>query len=226
MGTGKLTVSDILTRVQRTFGDESAVQVTEADVIRWINDACREAVMQHENLLQTSAFMDSVQGQREYLNPADAFTINSILYRDSNDVNASYYALRFLGQTEMTQLADGWQGNDFGTGVPQVFVRSDAGKFAVFPAPDTNRTNGIKVIYARYANDVATSADPIDLPPYYHSYVEHFCMMKAYEMDEDWESADRKAQLIQSTLDFNNNREGWFGRESYPVIATGYGDYI
>jgi hypothetical protein len=50
-------------------------------------------------------------------------------------------------------------------------------------------------------------------------------MMKAYEMDEDWDSADRKAQLIQSTIDFNNSREGWFGRETYPVVSTNYQDY-
>lgn len=222
---GKLTVTEIVTRVQRAFGDESAVQVTEADIIRWINDACREAVMQHENLLQTMAVIDSVVSQTDYDLPADCLTVNSVLFRNSADANASYYDLRYFSQTRMNRQVDGWQGNDYGTGTPAVFTRGVVeGKFSVFPAPDAAYVGGIKIIYARYAADVNTNADPIDLPAYYHPYVEHFCMMKAYEMDEDWESADRKAQLIQSTLSFNNNRESWFGQETYPVITTDYGD--
>jgi hypothetical protein len=221
---GKLTVQEIMDRVRRSFGDESAVQIETADIYRWINDACREAVMQHENLLQTSAKMDSVVGQYTYDLPADCFSVNAILYRDSSDVNASFYHLRYVSQPQLTQWADGWQGTDYGTGTPQLFARGDANTFLIWPPPDTARVNGLELIYGRYALEVATLVDAIDLPAYYHSYVEHFCMMKAYEMDEDWESADRKAQLIQSTLNFNNSRESWFGRETYPVITSPYED--
>lgn len=226
MGTGILSVNDIVTRVQRTFGDESAVQVQVDDILRWINDACREVVMQHENLLQGQAFLDSVDSQQSYDPPFDCFTINAIYYRDNPNTAASYYALRFLSRPELDQLADGWQGNDYGTGVPQVYTRGENNSILLFPIPDSGYPSAIKVVYARYANDVTSTSDPIDLPPYYHSYVEHFCMMKAYEMDEDWESADHKAQLVQSTIDFNNNREQWFGRETYPTISTNWGDYV
>lgn len=219
MANGVLTVSDIITRVQRTFGDESAVQVTNEDIIRWINDACREAVMQHENLLQKTGYIDSVVGQREYSYPVDAISVNAVLFRDSTDLTASYYHLRYMSPTDMALHIDGWQGNAYGNGVPQIFTRSDAGKFAVFPPPQTAYVQGFKVIYARYAVDVVDTNSVIDLPAYYHPYVEHFCMMKAYEMDEDWDSADRKAQLIQSTLNFNVGREDWFGRQSFPTVV-------
>lgn len=225
MANGIYTVQNIMDRVRRSFGDESAVQIEQNDLFHWINDACREAVMQHENLLQTSSNIDAVAGQEFYSPPADCFSINLIMFRDTDDANGSYYALRFMSPSQMTQMADGWRGNGYGNGVPKVFVRTDNGQFAIFPPPDTSRTGAIKVVYARYAADVTALADPIDLPAYYHSYVEHFCMMKAYEMDEDWESADRKAQLVQSTLNFNNNREAWFGRETYPTITTNYEDY-
>lgn len=225
MANGILTIQNIIDRVTRLFGDESAVQITSDDIIRWINDACREAVMQHENLLQTSGAVDSVVGQELYTPPADCFTINAIMYRNSDDVNASYYSLRFMSPAQMTQFMDGWRGSDYGNSVPQIYTRSDDGKFAVFPAPDTARVGAFKVIYARYAHDVVNVGDAIDLPAYYHSYVEHFCMMKAYELDEDWASVQQKAQLVQSTLNFNNNREAWFGRETYPTVTTNYGDY-
>jgi hypothetical protein len=224
MPNGLYTVADIMQRVRRSFGDEAAVQVEDQDILNWINDACREIVMQHENLLQTSGVIDSVAGQEFYTPPADCFTINLIMYRNSSDANASYYALRYVNSAQMTQWADGWRGNDYGTGVPKFFTRADDGKFAIFPAPDSSLIGAIKVVYARYAADVVNSASVIDLPAYYHSTVDHFCMMKAYELDEDWPSADRKAQLMQSTLNFNTGREAWFGRDTYPTITTNYGD--
>lgn len=224
MANGVLTVSDIMTRVRRTFGDEAAVQVEDGDIFRWINDACKEIVMQHENLLQASSNIDSVVGQSLYTPPADCFSVNTVLYRSDPNPLASYYTLRYMSMAQMDKYVDGWRGNDAGNGTPQLFTRADAGQFALWPAPDTAYTGGIKVVYARYAAEVTLVTDPIDLPPYYHPTVEHFCMMKAYELDEDWESADKRANIMQSTISFNNGREAWYGRETYPVITTGVDD--
>jgi hypothetical protein len=213
-----MTVTDIFVRVVRTFGDEAAVQVEFADVIRWINDAQREAVMQHEGLLTTDLLMSTVAGQAEYVIPDDIFALSSISFRPTP--SDSYYPLRWIPLSMLNEMADGWDGPAFGSGTPQVFTKDTGSTFTLIPTPSTTISNAMRILYSRYPNDVIDDTSTIDLPPYYHSYVEHFCMMKAYEKDEDWESADRKAQLIQSTLDFNNNRESWFGRETYPTITT------
>lgn len=218
-----LTVSDIFTRVQRTFGDEAAVQVTEADCIRWINDAQREVAMQHENLLMTEGFITTVAGTAEYSLPADCFTVVHVAYKDASQ--GSYYPLRFLPKAAMNAYAAGWDGTDYSAGYPQVFTKDTNSKIILFPRPDASVTNGVKIDYARYPVDLTSSASAIDLPHYYHSYVEHFCMMKAYEKDEDWEAAQAKAQLAQSTMDFNNARESWFGRETYPAVIPLVEDY-
>lgn len=218
-----LTVSDIFTRVQRSFGDEAAVQVTEADVIRWINDAQREVAMQHEGMLVKEGTLSTTAGTAEYTLPTDLFVLNSVGYKDG--ATESFYPLRFLPLTAMNEYAGGWDGNDYSAGYPQVYTKDENNKIILFPRPDKTLTDNIKLVYSRYPVDLTTSSDAIDLPFYYHSYVEHFCMMKAYEMDEDWESADKKAQLLQSTIDFNNNRESWFGRETYPSVTPILEDY-
>lgn len=212
------SVTDIFTRVQRTFGDESAVQVTEEDIIRWINDAQREVVMQHEGLLTKEDFLSSVAGTNEYNMPSDVFTLTHVSYRDGD--TQPFYPLIFITKTALNEYAPGWDGAPH-TGYPKLFSKDQNGKIILYPTPDKTATDNIKLEYSRYPVDLTDSNDAIDLPAYYHSYVEHFCMMKAYEKDEDWESVDKKAALVQSTIDFNNNRESWFGRETYPsVIAT------
>lgn len=209
------TVTDIFTRVQRSFGDESAVQVTEADVIRWINDAQREAVMQHEGLLFKESFLSAVAGTQEYALPSDLFTLTHVSYRDGD--TGRFFPLRYIAKSALNEYVPGWDG-DTSTGYPRFYTRDELNKIIFYPNPSTSWTNNIKLEYSRYPVDLVDANDAIDLPPYYHSYVEHFCMMKAYEMDEDWESVDKKAALVQSTLDFNNSREAWFGRETYPSV--------
>lgn len=216
-----MNVNDVFQRVKDSFGDEAAVQITEAKVVRWINDAQREAVMQHEGLLTTDGFIDVVADTQVYALPEDLFTLSHVYYMADD----TYYKLRYLSTAEMNEYVDGWSGEDYGTGTPLVFTKgSNNREIALFPVPDTSKTSGIKVTYSRHATDVSTRNSEIDLPSYYHSYIEHFCMMKAYEMDEDWEASDRKAQIIQGTLDFNNNRESWFGRDTYPAVIPSWED--
>lgn len=218
---GILTVSDIYDRVKRTFGDESAVQVTEADIIRWINDAQREAVMQNEGLLQKVDYISTVADTKEYTLPTDLFTLSHVYVKDSSET--AYYALRWLALRQFSEYVDGWDGNAVES-IPLIYTQQQKDKIVIYPIPQSSVANGLKLIYSRYPDDVVNSASTLDLPPYFHSYIVNFCLMQAYEMDEDWESASQKAQQVQGDLDFNNNRQFWFGRDTYPTISTNFDD--
>lgn len=222
MTAGVLTVQDVITRVQRTFGDESSAQVTTDDIIRWINDAQREAVMQCEDLLQKIGYISTVSGQKDYSLPADLFTLKHVYVKDAG--SAGYYILKWLPLVEMSEQIDGWDTTDAISSYPLVFNQQEDGKLTIFPPPMSSVANGIKLNYSRYATDVVDTNSAIDLPPYLHSYVVNFCEMQAYEMDEDWESASNKANQIQGDLDFNNNRKDWFGKETYPTISPTWQD--
>lgn len=217
-----LTVGDIFTRVKDLFGDQDGVQITEAMVIRWINDAQREAVMQHEGLLTTEGFISTVLNQQDYTLPTDLFTLTHLYYKDDD----TYYMLRYMPVLAMNKYADGWDGEDYGTGYPVAYTRPIDGTISLFPIPDKSVTNGLKLEYSRYPTDVVDSTSALDLPQYYHSYIEDFVLMRAYELDENWEASDRKAAILQAKLDFNNNRESWFGRDTYPSVIPMTEDYF
>lgn len=214
-------VSDVLTRVRRTFGDESSAQITQADVIRWINDAQREAVMQNEGLLQKVGYVASVAGTQEYTLPSDLFTLSHLYFREN--ATAAYYILKWMSLKDFSEYVDGWDGSTLQS-VPLIYTQQEDGKFVVFPKPQASVANGFKLIYSRYATDVVDTTSTIDLPPYLTTYVVNYCLMQAYELDEDWESAEKKQQQVQGDLDFNNNRKFWFGRDAYPTINVGYAD--
>ena len=220
-----LTPSRIATRVQRQFGDESGVQMTNDDVVRWINDAQREAFSQHENLRQAVTQMNLTAGTDVYNMTTAMLTIQAIrVLQDAS--STSYYDLRYMSEAAFAELINGSSGSDYPQDIPVFYTRGDTSNtFRIWPIPETTISNGMEVVYSRNSTDIADLNGVLDLPEYYHQYVLEYCLMKAYEMDEDWEAADKKAAYVQSTLDFNNNREGWFGRKTYPVISPVDEDY-
>lgn len=217
-----MNITDIIKRVQRVFGDESEVQVTEDDVLRWVNDAQTEAVSQHSGLLQTEGFIDAIENVSDYTLPTDLFTLSHAFYLSSG----TYYALRFMSLLAFNEYIDGWSGDTYATGVPLVFTRTLADKITIFPKPNEALVAGLKLIYSRYPVAVVDSSSALDLPEYYHLYILNYCLMNAYEMDEDWEAVDKKTAIVQSTLNFMNGRESWFGQEKYPSVMPVIEDYI
>lgn len=219
-----MNIANVISRIQRQFGDESGVQVTEADVLRWINDAQNEAVLQHSNLLMSSATVATVANQQAYNLPAGLLDVKMIRYK-TNSTDLSSYPMRFLTTQELDEYFATWNGTDY-LGEPLYFTRgANQTQFRVFPVPD-HSLGTFTLEFSRYPVDVTTAADTIDLPVYYHPYVIEFCLMKAYEMDEEWDAMDRKAAYVQSTLDANFGRDETFGKNSYPSVTPVSEDYV
>lgn len=212
-----MNVSDIQTRVKRAFGDESGVQVTDTDIVRWINDGQRHIVLHNESLLEKSGFTDVVAGQQEYDLPVDLLVLRSVSIKAVG--YTSYVRLKGFRLTEFNEYIDGWDGNVHSQGVPSAYCLH-AGKLELFPIPDSSVTNGLKIYYNRKPTEVVTSADTPDLPELYHKALVKYCMQEAYEMDEDWEAASAKNQDMTSDINLLRGREDWKQQDAYPTITV------
>lgn len=213
--------SDIITRVQRQFGDESAVQVTDADVLRWINDGQRETVNSNETLLEKTATTSTVANQQAYNLPTDLLIFQGLFYKDSG-MN-SYQKLKGYTFRQFNELVDQWDGTDYPAGVPTIFTLY-AGQFILFPIPSQSLTNSLKIYYNRKPTDVTLTSSPIDLPDQYFEVLVKYCLSQAYEMDEDWQAATSKGEEIASDLRLLRGREDWKDEEFYPVITVRHED--
>lgn len=220
-----MNVQDVVIRVKRTFGDEAGVQISDDDIIRWINDAQEQIVLDNPGLMEATAQTNAIQDQAEYDVPQDFNILRSLKYNG--------YRLKPMSFAEFNEYIDGYSANPgvspYGPGIPEVFMVWN-NKITLFPKPQENLTDGITIYYIKHPPPVATLADDLSVPLQYHNAVVKYCLKQAYELDEDYQ----KAQLVKGEYDSDmmklNDRNKWTAQEYYPRITVlpedeNYGNY-
>lgn len=210
-----MNVTDVATRVRRTFGDDAGVQITDDDLIRWINDAQLQVTTDNEQLLETVATANIVNAQADYTMPTDIDTLRSLKYNN--------FRLRSLSFAEFDEYIDGFKATvsqgGYGNGTPEVFMVF-GGTVTLFPTPNQNITNGLTIYYAKFPATVATLADSLGLPTRYHNSIVQYCLQQAYELDENPQMASFKAGQFSAQVQKLKNQEKDTTTEYYPTITT------
>ncbi len=205
--TSSLSVTDIITRIKRQFGDEASVQVGDADVIRWVNDATRDIAIKAD-LLQTRATSNVTATQQEYLLPPDILTLRSA---------------RFLGEKlrpySAQEAEDVLERQTSVRGTPVAFW-TWANRISLHPTPDRSIVGALTLYYTKQPRPVAQGGDIPEVPPQYHNRIVEYCLQMAYELDENWAAAQAKQTQFTQGVDEQRAREMWNTQDYYPVITS------
>jgi hypothetical protein len=204
-------------RVRRVFGDDAAVQVTDDDIIRWINDSQIEIVKRNDAALQKTDFVNLVAAQGSYVMPADLLILRSLRYKYTDML--SFSALKYKNMQEFDNSIDGWDGSAYNQSNPIYFTMYE-NKAILFPVPDRSATAGLKVLYNQKPADVAAPADAIPLPLIYHNTIFKYCMWQASLLDEDHEPALMYMNNFQQDVSMLVNKETKDPVETYPTITV------
>ncbi len=212
-----MNVGDIITRVRRTFGDEAAVQVTDADVIRWINDSQIEIVKHNDGALQKTDFIDLVATQSTYALPSDLLILRSLRFKFSDML--SYSNLRYKNMQQFDDSVDGWDGTAYNKGRPQFFTKFE-NNVILFPTPESAMTDGLKILYNQKPTDVINSLSELALPLIYHNTVVKYCMWQASLLDEDHEPALMYRSEFEADMGRLMTRETQEATATYATITV------
>jgi hypothetical protein len=220
-----LNVQDVVTREKRIFGDEAGVQITDDDIIRWINDAQEQVVTDNEGLMEAIATTDTVQNQMEYDVPEDMSVLRSLKYKG--------YRLKPMSFAEFNEYIDGYSAepgtSPYGPGIPEIFMVWN-NKITLFPKPQESLTGSLSIYYIKHPVPVATLADDLSVPVQYHNAVVRYCLKLGYELDEDFQKAAAMKSEYDETMMKLQDRNKWTSQEYYPRITTlpedeNYGNY-
>lgn len=204
------TGQDIATLVKRQFGDESGVQITDADLLRWINDGQRQ-INEQNKVFKAKSTTSSVAAQADYALPTGAASsIDSIHYNG--------IPVRALAYPEVEEYIMAYEGTKGSQGNPTVWYQW-AGQVTFWPAPQSDNDT-ITILYTANPVELASLGDTLGLPDRYFNAIVQYVLSQAYEMDEDWDAANYKSQQFGVSLDQVADAERTTQEMTYPVITV------
>lgn len=205
-----MNVDDVVKRVQHKFGDEAGTQVTQNDIIRYINDGQKELAYKNE-ILQAIGNMNIVGGDNTYPIPSDLLTLRTLYYDDSR--------LMYLKKTDYDEYINRDDPKSVSQGIPVIYTRW-ANEFYLYPVPAQDLPSGLKLEYTQRPADVSDLTDELSLPLEYHSVLVDYCMQQAYETDENFDGVAMKAQQIDKSMDDLASLQTFPVREYFPTITV------
>jgi len=209
------SVSDVITEVKRTFGDESGVQITDSDIVRWINAAQLEVAMRNPEILPAVVMVNAVAGQSDYpllANVPNVLTVQSIHYS-----NKPVKHLQFQEAEEFLMNGD----NSILPYSPSVYPEfwyERAGVVTFYPAPTESATGAIKIYFNKRPDNVTTNS-LLSLSDHYYNGIVSYVLEQAYLLDENPQLAGVVAAKFDSTVTRMQERTSTQS-DYYPFITV------
>lgn len=228
MANLSLTLADVKRRVKRQFGDTAAVQITDPDIVDWVNQAARDLIRKN-NLNKKRAVANTTANTPMYTLPVGIVSLMGVKYQGKT--------LQQLSQEEADQyipyddatVASGI----YPAGIPTHFWLYDNSIF-LYPAPQTTGASDLLLYYtAVNANGIANDADDLltvlGLPVEYHNRVVEYCLAQAYELDGNTQMFQLKMQQYETgnigLLGTDIDSEPPF-YESIVALPSDFGDFV
>lgn len=204
-----MLVSEIATRVKRQFGDEAGAQVTDDDIIRWVNDAQIDIAVNND-LLQVVGTSNISNGVSSYDFPTDLLTLRAAKYLN--------YKLQSFSQEQLSALLPGFEASSE-TGVPTAFWVHER-KINLYPTPSEDVTNGLSILYTKVPTTVTSVSDTPELPIQYHPRIVEYCIAQAAELDDNLNHYQLKMNQFKAGIDSMKDNTDWEERDEYPSITV------
>lgn len=204
------TAQNIADHVKRTFGDEAGVQITDPDIIRWINMGQRE-ILTTNMVNQAVSSTSIVGGQSDYdVSTLRILKIQSIYYNGTPlQFRTFQEAEEFVVKEDPLRVA---------SGVPVMWY-SWAGIIKLYPVPSLDLANGLTINYQKDFTPVGMLSDLLSIPDTYYNRLVEYVLSSAYELDEDSQNSQYKLSQMSTGLQTMAEQEN-SPSSTYPTITT------
>lgn len=207
-----MNLGEIKTRVKRQFGDESGAQITDADIVRWVNDAQVDIVRRTE-ILQDHRETNVVSSDGSYELPSDFM----FMVRATFDNH-------LLKQTRMQDIDFQTHSQDTTqAGTPTaVYVWNRT--IYLYPKPSVSGSANFDIWFVRAPVAVVVDGDVPEIPAYMHEDIIRFCLARARELDADLDGAERALSDYESRMNQARHELTTQPVDSYPAVRLSPGD--
>jgi hypothetical protein len=203
------TGQEVANEVVRIFGDDSLIEITNVDLLRWINMAQREIAAANKTI-KASATRNIVAGQKLYVIPSNipiyqiqALFVDGIPLRPTS----------FQAAQEMIQSDDP---NVIFIGQPKIWYEWD-GDLYIYPAPEKDITDGLSIYYIQQPNDLANLAATLQVPDRFYNQIVDYVLGQAYRLDENWQGTQYQDARFRDSMNRIVGQEDTVDQQFYPM---------
>jgi hypothetical protein len=204
------TGTEVAERVKRQFGDPDGRQITDYDILLWINTSKQDIISQNP-ILKDSAATNVVANQDLYTYPSERVQYIEALHYEG--VPLQYYSFQEAQAYILSTIPEGEQ---IEAVKPQIWYER-AGDIYLYPKPKENITNGLRMFFVKQPEDLAQLSDTLSVPDRYFQRVIDLVLARAYQLDENWEAAQYKQQEYVNAMGLLANQENVIQTNTYPT---------
>lgn len=208
-----ITVQTAVAAVRRQFGDVDSIQITDDDIMAWINEACID-IVNNNPINEASISASTIVGVGGYDLPPDMYRSKMTVVVDGRVLELRSF------QAAMTEYAD----DILRQGQPAVWY-TYGNTLYVYPTP--NQVVDMTIYYNKAPMKVSVVSDLLPVPDNYYTGVLSYVLSKAYELDEQPELMATQVNLYKEATQSVDNQE-FPSTGTYPVIrdAEYEDDYV
>lgn len=213
-----MQLTDIIKRVQRIFGDEDEVQITVQDIIAWVSDGQMEVARQTECLTKDTVLDFDPTTFTGFAIPSNFILEKRVTWKLQDG------GIRPLARTTLESLDNLGARSAEAKGDPTYYYLW-AGNVQIYPIGDVARTGAFRLWYVCAPDALSQVNDQLQIPAHMHEDLVRYALMRARELNEDVEQADRMGaeltnRLVQSRAESFNPY-----KDQYPVVRDYAGDW-
>ena len=190
-----VSVQDILGRARLQLMDDTGIRWTDAELVRYINDAQREIVLYKPDAVTHNENLNLVAGTKQAL-PATSIRLLSVV---RNRTTASTRSVRAVSRETLDRFKPDWHGE---TAVEEVqhfiFDELDQQNFYVYPP--NNGDGVVEILYTKHP-DTVDDTDNLEVADAYGNVVLDYVLYRSFAKDGDLPaSANRSAGHYQAFM--------------------------
>lgn len=207
-----MNTGDIVTRVQRQFGDESGAQITRADIVRWANDGQIDIVRQTE-VLQEHRETNVLTEEGSYALPENFMLMSRVTF-DNN----------VLVERKLRDLDLGNRAIDtVSSGTPTAYYQWGRNIY-LYPKPSVGGSGNLDIWYVKLPDTLIDDLDTPEIPTHMHEDLVRYCIARARELDSDYEAAQIAGAEYEGRIAQIRHELTTQPVDSYPAVRALPGD--
>jgi hypothetical protein len=206
-----MNLGSVIRRVQRLFGDDNEVQIHVTDIIDWVNEGIANLARETEFAtdVKSTAYDSTTQG---FSQPTGFFREKRVTFNDVPLYKSTLGELDSLGVSVTGDSAS--QPTHF-------YFWQD--KVWLYPQPSASGT--LKLWYIFIPNEVSDPDAELPVPAPYHVDLIRFCLARARELDEDYQSANQLYGEVTANMGRSRDEQQNRGNQTFPVVRDDPSDW-